>query len=65
MNEEIIFKWDREWDRELVGKCIWKSGLVKSKYHCSFSKQAKIWRNWWSLCNVFSCSFVSVRAFFE
>ena len=26
MNEEIIFKWNREWDREFVGKCIWKSG---------------------------------------
>ena len=26
MNEEIIFKWNREWDRESVGKCIWKSG---------------------------------------
>ena len=22
MNEEIIFKWDKEWDRESVGKCI-------------------------------------------
>ena len=26
MNEEIIFKWNREWDRESIGKCIWKSG---------------------------------------
>ena len=25
MNEEIIFKWDKDWDREFVGKCIWKS----------------------------------------
>ena len=25
MNEEIIFKWDGENDRESVGKCIWKS----------------------------------------
>ena len=25
MNEEIIFIWDREWDKEFVGKCIWKS----------------------------------------
>ena len=38
MNEEIIFKWDREWDREDVGKCIWKSGYVKIKCHCLFSK---------------------------
>ena len=29
MNEEIIFKWDREWDRESVGKCIWKVGRQK------------------------------------
>ena len=26
MNEEIIFEWDKEWDRESVEKCIWKSG---------------------------------------
>ena len=38
MNEEIIFKWDREWDREYAGKCIWKSGYVKIKCHCLFSK---------------------------
>ena len=25
MNEEIIFKWDGENDRESVEKCIWKS----------------------------------------
>ena len=25
-NKEIIFKWDREWDKEFVSKCIWKSG---------------------------------------
>ena len=25
MNEEIIFKWDKDWDREFVEKCIWKS----------------------------------------
>ena len=25
INEEIIFKWDRENDRESVGKCIWKN----------------------------------------
>ena len=24
MNEEIIFKWDKEWDRESIGKSIWK-----------------------------------------
>ena len=24
MNEEIIFKWDREWNRESVGKCLKK-----------------------------------------
>ena len=29
MNEEIIFKWDREWDRESVWKCIWKVGRQK------------------------------------
>ena len=29
MNEEIIFKWDKEWDRESVEKCIWKSGYGK------------------------------------
>ena len=38
MNEEIIFKWDRENDRESVGKYIWKSRKVKVKYHCSLSK---------------------------
>ena len=42
MNEDIIFKWDRKYDRESVGKCIWKSGYLKAKCHCSFSKQAKI-----------------------
>ena len=26
MNKKIIFKWDKEWDRKSVGKCIWKSG---------------------------------------
>ena len=41
MNEEIIFKWDREWDRKFVGKWIWKSGWPKGKSHCSFSKQYK------------------------
>ena len=41
MNEEIIFKWDREYNRESVGKCIWKSGKVKVKCHCLFSKQYK------------------------
>ena len=25
MNEEIIFKWDKEWDRKFVGNCIWKN----------------------------------------
>ena len=25
MNEKIIFKWDKDWDREFVGKCIWKN----------------------------------------
>ena len=24
--KKIIFKWDREWDRESVGRCIWKNG---------------------------------------
>ena len=24
-NEEIIFKWDRKYNRESVGKYIWKS----------------------------------------
>ena len=41
MNEEIIFKWDRECDRESVRKCIWKNGYLKGKSHCSFSKQYK------------------------
>ena len=31
MNEEIIFKWDREWDREYVGKCIWKMVCKRKK----------------------------------
>ena len=26
MNEEIILKWDREWDKKSIGKCIWKVG---------------------------------------
>ena len=38
MNKKIIFKWDKEWDTESVGKCIWKSGKLKGKNHCSFSK---------------------------
>ena len=38
MNEEIIFKWDKECDRESVGKCIWKSGYVKTKCHYLFSE---------------------------
>ena len=29
MNEEIIFKWDREWDRESVKKYIWKMDRQK------------------------------------
>ena len=37
MNEEILFKWDRE----SVGKYIWKSEYVKAKCHCLFSKQYK------------------------
>ena len=32
MNEEIIFKWDGENDRESVKKCIWKNSYVKC-YH--------------------------------
>ena len=31
MNKKIIFKWNRE----SVGRCIWKNRYVKSKYHCS------------------------------
>ena len=31
MNEEIIFKWDREWDRESVGKHIYEN-LLESIY---------------------------------
>ena len=38
MNEEIIFKWDEENDRESVGKCIWKSEQLKGKSQCLFSK---------------------------
>ena len=41
MNKKIIFKWDKEWDTESVGKCIWKSGKLKGKNHYSFSKQHK------------------------
>ena len=41
MNEEIIFKWDEKNDRESIGKCIWKSKYVKTKCHCSLSKQYK------------------------
>ena len=26
MNEEIIFKWDREWDRESIGNIFEKVG---------------------------------------
>ena len=29
MKEEIIFKWDRECDRESVGKYIWKMDRQK------------------------------------
>ena len=29
MNEEIIFIWDRECDKESVGKCIWKVSRQK------------------------------------
>ena len=29
-------------NRESVGKCILKSGQLKAKCHCSFSKQTKI-----------------------
>ena len=25
MNEKIIFKYDRKWDRDSIGKCIGKS----------------------------------------
>ena len=38
MNEEIKFKRDKEYDRESVEKCIWKSGYVKTKCHCLFSE---------------------------
>ena len=38
MNEEIIFKWDEENDRESVRKCISKSKYVKDKYNCLLSK---------------------------
>ena len=31
MNEEIIFKWDREWDRESVGSVFEKVGCYKVK----------------------------------
>ena len=41
MNEEIIFKWDREWDKEFVGKCtkIKKAQPLKifeTKLFCEF-----------------------------
>ena len=41
MNEDIIFKWNWENDRESIGKCIWKNKWVKVKYHCSLFKQYK------------------------
>ena len=31
MNKEIIFKWNREF----IGRRIWKNRYVKSKYHYS------------------------------
>ena len=39
MNEEIIFKWDRE----SVGKCIWKSEQIKIKITIYFLNNIKIW----------------------
>ena len=42
MNEKIIFKWDREWDRESVGKCIWKSGYIKVKVTVHSPNSTKI-----------------------
>ena len=29
MNEEIIFKWDREWDKEYVGNSKFHSIIAK------------------------------------
>ena len=40
-NEEIIFKWDREWIKNLLENVFGKSGWLKGKSHCSFSKQYK------------------------
>ena len=46
MNEEIIFKWDREWDRESVGKCIWKVNSSPSDLmsYCSWAKKISRYR---------------------
>ena len=55
MNEEIIFKWDREKNRESVGKCIWKSKKVKVKWIVLSPNSTKIWR----IC--FRCLRVEVR----
>ena len=43
MNEEIIFKWDGENDRESVKKCIWKKNVGKMlSQHMDVIKKGKI-----------------------
>ena len=42
MIEEMIFKWDRENDRESVGKCIWKSKQAKVKWTVHSLNSTKI-----------------------
>ena len=42
MNDEIIFKWDGENDRESVGKCIWKRKQAKVKWTVHSLNSTKI-----------------------
>ena len=53
MNEEIIFKWDRE----SIGKCIWKSGLIKVEVTVYSSNSTKICWFYWRCSKVLYLSF--------
>ena len=52
MNEEIIFKWDREWDSESVGSGFEKFGEQKLNITVHSSNSTKICWNCWR-CSCF------------